>query len=159
MTAAPQTKTEDVQTLILDNSARVDLGIDIRSVQVHLRGQNFVHLISISIYIYHVYIELRISNWGMGGQNQIYTIHHEYHDVNIFKPIAKICLGSNFLSKQSYAHTRTFAHRKTHTHRNYHSICLSLSRCIFQNDLCLLVVSEYHSICGGMSGDSHSWHE
>jgi len=132
LTAAPQTKTEDVQALILDNSARIDLGIDIRSVQVHLEGRNFLHLISISIYIYHIYIELRIFNWGMGGQNQKYTMHHVYHDVNIFKPNAKLFLGSNFLNKQSYAHTRTHAHRKTHTHKDYHSICLSLSRCVFR---------------------------
>jgi len=36
LTAAPHTKTEDLQMLILDNNTRMDLDMDIRSVQVHL---------------------------------------------------------------------------------------------------------------------------
>jgi len=36
LTAAPQAKTEDLQMLILDNSERMDLGMGIRSAQVHL---------------------------------------------------------------------------------------------------------------------------
>jgi len=37
LTAAPHAKTEDLQTLILDNSARMDLGMGMRSVQVPVK--------------------------------------------------------------------------------------------------------------------------
>ena len=36
LTAAPEAKTDDLHTVILDDSARMVLGVGVRSVQVHL---------------------------------------------------------------------------------------------------------------------------